>query len=323
MIQLPRATPDRAGPFAGLPSSWEHWRDAHLGDFGAKLLAFLLLAGVVYSLAYFARRQIRTSIEDVNRRHTLTKGVNHVALLLLGLAAVALFADWFRGFGTVIGLALAGIAVALQDVLRSAVGWLYISGRSGVQVGSRVEVQGVMGDVIDVGLLKTTLLEVGNLVFGEQSTGRLVTVPNSAMLSANVFLNTSLNSFVWQEARFVVTFESDWEAAESAVRKILDEHHAQAVEQLESGYRALERRYAFRAGTLTPIVYLSATEHGVEVTARFLTHVRRRRGSVDAVTRRVLRAFAADPSITFAYPAYRVYPGAGGAVNTSVPPASS
>lgn len=322
MIQPPPATPDPSVPFPQLPSSWEHWRDAHLGDLGAKLLAFLLLAGVVYSLAYFARRQIRASIEDVNRRHTLAKGVNQAALLLLGLAAVALFADWVRGFGTVVGLALAGIAVALQDVLRSAVGWLYISGRSGVQVGSRVEVQGVMGDVIDVGVLKTTLLEVGNLVFGEQSTGRLVTVPNSAMLSANVYLNSPLNSFVWQEVRFVVTFESDWEAAEAAVKRVLDEHHSQAIEQLERGYRALERRYAFRAGTLTPIVYLSAAEHGVEVTARFLTHVRRRRGSVDAVTRRVLRTFAADPAITFAYPAYRVYPGSTGAADSGVPPAT-
>jgi small-conductance mechanosensitive channel len=307
MIQLPLPPADSGRIAVPLPLSWEHWRDAHLDDIGAKLLLFVALAAVLHFLAHLARRQIGEGIEDVNRRHSLRKWVNSGSFILLVLIAVALFADWLAGLGTIIALVVAGLAVALQDVLKSVVGWLYVSGRSGIRVGSRVEVSGVKGDVIDVGVLKTTLLEVGNLVFGSQSTGRVVTVPNSAMVSANVFLSSSFNPYVWQEVRFVVTFESDWERAETVLREAVEEHHAGIAEEVESGYRSMQQRYAFRTGKLTPIVYVSLAEYGVDLTARFLTHARRRRGSVDAVTRRVLRAFAHEPAIRIAYPTYRIY----------------
>lgn len=315
MIQLPRIpNPDTVEINVPLPSIWERWRDLHLHDVGAKLLVFLAIALLLYFLARVARRQIGESVEDVNRRHTLRKWVNRGSLALLFLLGVALFADWLRGLGTVLALILAGVAVALQDVLKSVVGWMYLSGRSGIQVGSRVEVGGVEGDVIDIGVLKTTLLEVGNLVFGAQSTGRVVTVPNSEMLSASVHVNSSLNPFVWQEVRFVVTFESDWERAEAVLREAAEAHHAEVAAEVERGYTAMERRYAFRLGKLTPIVYLSVAEHGVDLTMRFLTHARRRRGSVDAVTRRVLRGLAREPGVRLAYPAYRIYrAGEGGA----------
>jgi small-conductance mechanosensitive channel len=187
------------------------------------------------------------------------------------------------------------------------VGWLYISGRTGIQVGSRVEVDGVIGDVIDTGIFKTTLLEIGNLVYGRQSTGRLVTIPNSKMLADNVFMSTTYNPFVWQEIRLVVTFESDWQRAETILREIGNEIYTELAPELEQGFKKLERRYAFKYGTVTPIVYVSIADHGVELDLRFLIPVRRRRGSVDRAARRILTAFAADPSIELAYPTYRMF----------------
>lgn len=306
MVQIP-FPPSDSTLRVPLPSGWERWRDAYLGDAGAKLLLFLVLVALLYFLARLARRAIGESIEDVNRRHTLRKWVNYGSFVLLVLMAIALFADWLAGLGTILAVILAGIAVALQDVLKSVVGWLYLSGRSGIHVGSRVEVGGVEGDVIDVGVLKTTILEVGNLVFGAQSTGRVVTVPNSQMVSSSVHVSSTVNPFVWQEIRFVVTFESDWERAEAVVRQAAEEHHAGIAAEVEQGFRAMGYRYAFRVGKLTPIVYVSMSEHGVELTARFLTHARRRRGSVDSVTRRVLQGFAREPAVRLAYPAYRIY----------------
>lgn len=309
ILQVPLPGADTAGirVEVPLPSAWERWRDAYLTDVGTKVLVFLALAALLYLLARFTRRQVSEGIEDVNRRHALRKWINRGYAGLLVLVALALFADWLAGLGTVLALVLAGVAVALQDVLKSVVGWVYISGRSGIHVGSRVEVGGVLGDVIDIGVLKTTLLEVGNLVFGEQSTGRVVTVPNSAMISASVFFSSSHNPFVWQEILFRVTLESNWERAEAILREAGEEHHAQVAGEVERGFRAMEHRYAFRTGKLTPIVYVSLAQDGVELTLRFLTHVRRRRGSVDVVTRQVLRGFAAEPGIRLAYPAYRIY----------------
>ncbi len=302
-----------------LPSALERWRDAYLQDASEKLIVFLVLALLFYLLARLARQVIARNIEDVNRRHILRKSVGYGYAILLVLTVVALFADALAGLGTIVAVVLAGVAIALQDILKSVVGWLYISTRSGVQVGSRIEVEGVIGDVIDIGVLKTTVLEVGNLVYGRQSTGRLVTIPNSRMVSSSVFLSAAYNPFVWQEIQVVVTFESNWQRAEGILREIAEEMHAEIAPELERGFKKLERRFAFKYGTITPIVYVSLDERGVALTLRFLTPVRRRRGSVDRVTRRMLAAFAEDPEVELAYPTYRVYrlgeevPGRGGA----------
>ena len=288
-----------------LPRAFEQWRDMYLSDLGQKVVVFLGFALFVYLVGRVARRLVSEQIEDVNRRHTLRKGIGYLLVSLLLLFGLALFAGSLGGFSTVLGLILAGVAVALQDVLRSVVGWVYLSTRSGVEVGSRIEVNGVIGDVIDVGVLKTTVIEVGNLVFGRQSTGRLVTIPNYQMLSANVMISGTLNPFVWQEVRVTVPFDSDWKLAESILQQAGEELHAEIASELEAGFRQLEHRFAFKYGTLTPIVYVTIGTYGVQLTLRFLTHLRRRRGAEDRVTRRVLTAFSDDPRVTFAYPTYR------------------
>jgi small-conductance mechanosensitive channel len=291
-----------------LPDAVERWRQLYTETAFEALFVFLAFAVFFYFAARLARRAVRENIEDVNRRHILKKWISYTYAALLFLLAVALFADWLTGLGTILALLLAGIAVALQDVLKSFVGWLYLSSRSGVEIGSRVEVHGVVGDVIDIGVLKTTMLEVGgNLVFGRQSTGRLVTVPNYRMLSEAVLISASSSPYVWQEMQLTVTFDSDWRRAEEILNEVGNAIHEEIAPELEQGFRKLERRYAFKYGMLTPIVYVSIGPSGVELTLRFLVHVRRRRGAIDHASRRILAEIAAEPTIRVAYTAFRIH----------------
>lgn len=307
MIQLPLPIPDTASLRVPLPSDFEHWRDAYLQNLTEKVIVFAGVALVLHLIVRFARRHADIHVEDVVRRHTMRKWIGYAYIAVLVLVGFGLFSSSLARLGTILALLLAGLAVALQDVLKSVVAWLYISSRSGVRVGDRVEVNGVTGDVIDVGVLKTSLLEVGNLVYGLQSTGRVVTVPNYSLLASNVFSDTTTNPFVWQEIRVVVTFESDWQRADAILREIAEAHHARIADELERGFRAMEQRYAFRAGKLTPIVYVSIGAYGIDLTMRFLTHSQRRRASVDMVSRRVLQALEQDPSVELAYPTYRIF----------------
>jgi small-conductance mechanosensitive channel len=267
----------------------------------------VVMAVLVYLLTRVVRRLLRNHIEDVNRRHIFQKYVRYFAATLLLVSGAALFADSLAGLGTVLALLLAGVAVALQDVLKSVVGWLYVSGRSGIEVGSRIQVSGVEGDVVDIGVLKTTVLEVGNLVYGRQSTGRLVTIPNYRLLSENVHFQGTTNPWLWQEVRVTITFESNWQRAEEVLRQAGEEMHAELAPQLGAGFHRLEQRYAFKYGTLTPIVYLMISGTGVEMTLRFLTAVRRHRGSIDRVSRRILTLLSQEPSVELAHPTYRMF----------------
>lgn len=310
LIQLPFPPTDSIRIEVPLPSAFERWRDLYLHSGLEKFFVFLALALLLYFLTRFIQRTVGENIEDINRRHVLRKGITYGYAVLLFLIVVALFADWLAGLGTVIALVIAGIAVALQDVLKSVVGWLYMSSRGGIEIGSRIEIGGVVGDVIDIGVLKTTMLEVGGgLVYGRQSTGRLVTVPNHRVLTDAVLIASASSPFVWHEIQLRVTFDSDWRKAEALLRSVGDELYAEVAPELDRGFRRLEQRYAFKYGTLTPIVYVSIGHSGVELTLRFLVHLRRRRAAIDRASRRILDVLATDPSIRFAYTTYRVHPG--------------
>jgi len=289
-------------------TAWEDWIVTAIpGELLRTAFVFLLVALLLYGVVWLVRRQVVSQIEDINRRHMIRKWVGYAYVVFLILIAISLFAGALIGLGAFLAVLLAGLAVALQDILKSVVGWLYLSTRSDVQVGSRLEVDGVRGDVIDIGVLKTTLLEIGNLVFGQQSTGRLVTIPNWRMLTSPVFISAADNLFVWQEMKVVVTFESDWKRAEAILREIATEMYQEIAPELRRSYRSLERRYAFKHGADTPIVYITMEDHGVALVLRYMTHVRRRRGGIDRVSRHVLEALDREAHVDLAYPTYRVY----------------
>ena len=294
-----------------LPQALERvWSALTSGGILEQTLILLLISVALYALSRLLRRGIDKHIEDVNRRHQLRKIVTYGFWTALVIAAVTLFAERLAlaDIGTVLGLIAAAVTIALADVVRSLAGWIYISSRRGVEIGSRVEVEGVKGDVIDIGLLKTTLLEVGEpLVHGLQATGRIVTVPNSLFLMGKVIASASVNPLVWQEVQVLVTFESDWKRAREIIQAIADEDYQKIVPDLKAGFEKLERRFAFRLGSTAPIVYTEIADSGVLLTLRYLTPVRRRRSSVDQISRQILDSFAAEPKVEFAYPTYRVY----------------
>ncbi len=275
-----------------------------------KLIILFLIGLALYGVSRLTRRAIDAHIEDVNQRHQLRKVVTYVFWIALTVTAVTLFAERLAlaDIGTVLGLLAAAITIALADVVRSLAGWIYVSSRRGVEIGSRVEVEGIKGDVIDIGLLKTTMLEVGEpLVHALQSTGRIVTVPNSLFLSGKVIASASVNPLVWQEIQILVTFESDWKRAREIISEIAQEQYEKIVPELRAGFEKLERRFAYRLGSTAPIVYTEIAESGVLLTLRYLTLVRRRRSSVNQISERILDEFAQEPAVDFAYPTYRIY----------------
>jgi small-conductance mechanosensitive channel len=311
MLTILLQLPGQPEPASRLPDALDRvWGSLTSAGALERLLILFLIGAALYALSRLIRRAINAHIEDVNQRHQLRKVITYLFWVALVMAAVTLFIERsaLADIGTILGLLAAAVTIALADVIRSLAGWIYVSSRRGVEIGSRVEVEGVKGDVIDIGLLKTTLLEVGEpLVHGLQSTGRIVTVPNSLFLSGKVIASASINPLVWQEMQILVTFESDWKQARAIIQAVAEEQYEKLVPDLKAGFAKLERRFAFRLGSTAPIVYTEIADSGVLLTLRYLTPVRRRRSSVDFVSGRILEAFAQEPNVEFAYPTYRIY----------------
>lgn len=270
------------------------------------IVVFLVLAAA-YVLYRIVDKQIRGHVADPEKRHRYRKRVAYtVAIVIVALLAVVFF-ERLRGIGTFVGFIGAGLAIALREYLAAFLSWFYIVGQRNVSLGSRIEVGGVRGDVIDIGVFKLTLVEVAGEGLGEQSSGRLVTVPNFKILTDPVFHFTAGSPFVWDEIEFTVTFESDWERARQIVQEVGNEIFEPHRHEVEAGFRQLESDYAFRYGVTTPIVYTSVSENGIRLRLRYLTHVRRRRDNRDVISRRILRRFGAEPNVELAYPTTRTY----------------
>ncbi len=262
---------------------------------------------VVLVVRILVMRYVGGRIEDPDAAYRARKIVNYVTTTLVLVLLAIIWIDAFQNLPTFLGLLSAGIAIALSDVLKNMAGWFFILARRPFQVGDRVEVTGLIGDVVDVRLFRFSLMEVGGWVDAEQSTGRLVHVPNGVVFTQPVANYTEGFPFIWDELAVLVTFESDWKQGEQLMRDILHTEAPDVEGAAGSRIRETARRYSIRVGTLTPTVYVSVRDSGVLLTARYLVETRTRRGRADRIWRAILDAFAETPTVELAYPTVRTY----------------
>jgi len=301
-------------------------RNGSLSRVAARLGIVLALISMILLIAYYLKKLPYRFIKESRNLYYLRKIIGFSAGLLIGVIILLNFIADFGSISAVIGLAGAGLAIALQDPIVSLAGWFLIIGKAGITVGDRVEINNVKGDVIDIGLLRTSVLEVGNWVSAEQSTGRVVFFPNSFIFKNHFFNYSTGNSFIWDEVHITVTYESDWKRTQEIIEQVAQPICQEFVERAKANQAEVSRRFHINLGTLTPYVYISIAESGVELVLRYLTEIRRRRATRDQICREILQAFSSESRIDLAYPTRRsltetrVLPAVPGAAANPSPP---
>ncbi len=217
---------------------------------------------------------------------------------------------WFEGIHsltTFLGLVSAGIAIALKDPLVNLAGWLFILWRKPFSVGDRIEIGNVKGDVIDQRVFSITLMEIGNWVQAEQSTGRVMLVPNGRVFTETLANYTKGFNYLWDEIGVMVTFESDWKKAKDILLKIGEDADVELSTAAQKNLKVAARQYMIFYNNFTPIVYTSVLDSGVMLSLRYLAEPRRRRGMKQKIWEAVLTEFAQQSTIDFAYPSQRMF----------------
>jgi small-conductance mechanosensitive channel len=246
----------------------------------SNLIRTIVAVVVIVILRRVARRVVVSSVEESETTYRANKIINYAATAILLITVAFIWIDAFDNLPTYLGLVSAGIAIALADVLKNMVGWLYILSRRPFQVSDRIEVSGYKGDVVDIRLFRFSLMEIDGWVDAEQSTGRLVHVPNGVVFNKEVANYTEGFGFIWHEVPVLITFESDWKLAERLILDVL-ERRSRRPRRGRATIRETARRYSIRVGTLTPTVYLTVRDSVVLLTARYLVEARTRRGRED------------------------------------------
>jgi len=270
------------------------------------LLSFLLvlLVWLIPWAASFLAYRLGT---DVKKRYRLTKTIGFAAV---GAGLLMLCLVWINGMQSLItflGLISAGLAIALKDLVVNAAGCVFILLRRPFEVGDRVAIGGHAGDVIDLRVFQFTLLEIGNWSDGEQSTGRVIHIPNGKAFTETVANYSKGFRYIWNEIPVLVTFDSDWRLAKATLQRIANIHTEHLSKEAETRVREASRRFMIYYSKLTPTVYTDVRDSGVQLTVRYLCQPQRRRDSIQAIWEDILTEFARIPAINLAYPSRRVY----------------
>lgn len=274
-----------------------------------KAILSLATLVVIYLLVLLVTKILNRAIKDVRWKYKTRKFLYYFGAFFFGIGLVLIWADFAGQFALVLSVIGAGVAIAFQQPLVSLVGWLRIIINRPYTIGDRIEINGIAGDVIDIQLLKTVLLEIGGTGTSRsaQSTGRVVDFANGFIFSQPLFNYTRGTEYLWNEYPILVTFESDWRRAHDVVLEIVNQHTA----RFESGARAqiakMAEHYLIQFNVLRPIVYVAIRESGVELTLRYISPARQARQIRDAISRDILTAFQREPGVELAYPTTRSF----------------
>ncbi len=277
------------------------------GQFLESRVFYTILAIVLFWLVRKLILALTLRDRDVQVQYRIRKTV---AYITYPLAFLVIGRIWFAGFqdiSTYLGLLSAGLAIALQTPLVNLAGWAFILWRQPFKVGDRIQLGADRGDVIDQRIFMFSLMEIGNWVDSDQSTGRVIHVPNGKIFT-EVLANYSQGfEYLWNEIPVLVTFESDWRKAKELLNQIAQHHGTSLSDSAASKLREAAKKYMIFYSKLTPVVYTSVKDCGVMLTIRYLCEPRKRRGSEQGIWEDILDAFAAHDNIDFAYPTQRFY----------------
>ena len=271
------------------------------------LFTSIIIILILWLLQTLVMSIVVRRVEDVRLRYRWRKTSKSVAA---ALGVVLVGRVWFEGIqslATFLGLVAAGLTIVLKDVVTAIAGWFFIIWRRPFNVGDRIQIGQHAGDVIDVRIFKFTLMEIGNWVDADQSTGRVLHIPNGLVLSEIVSNYSRGFQYIWNELPVLVTFESNWKKAKTILQEIVTKHAQHSSEVAQKHIQEASRRFMIFYSVLTPTVYTSVAESGVLLTIRYLCEPRTRRGTSETIWEDVLHQFAAHNDIDFAYPTRRFY----------------
>jgi small-conductance mechanosensitive channel len=297
----------KAGVLLGLyETTLKNWRDSvrdeERDDLRQLLLRLGLLAlmiALVFGMGEIWRRASFRYVHDARRRYQFLVLRRVVIWTAVVIIVVITFATQLGSVVTFAGLITAGVAVAMQNVITSIVGYFFLIGKYGLRVGDRVTISGVTGEVVEIGLVRIHLMELAGP--GEsQPSGRIVAFSNSIVFqpTAGIFKQIPGTNFVWHELKLTLASETNYQVAKERITKAVDSALGNYRENIETQRRMVETNLStISARELQPKVRLHYTASGIEATVRYPVEIEKATDVDDHLMRELLAAVENEPRL--------------------------
>jgi small-conductance mechanosensitive channel len=282
-----------------------NWRSAVESEYSAEMKGLLLrlsglglILGVVFGISELWKRATFRYITDTRRRYQFLLIRRIVLWSLIAIIVATAFASELGAITTFAGLMTAGIAVALQNVILSVAGYFFLIGKYGVRVGDRVQIAGVTGDVVEIGLVRLQLMEITGGP-APLPTGRVVAFSNAVVFqaSAGMFKQIPGTNFLWHEITLTLDAKSDYRQVEQRMMEAVNKVFAEYRDKMEMQRRNVERSLNSTVDAFAPVSRLHLTQTALEVVIRYPVELGNAGEIDDRLTREILDAIGRDPSL--------------------------
>lgn len=266
-----------------------------------KIIAVILGIIVLAVISKFVKKVLKRRVHESDSRYRANKVVTFISYILAVLLISVIFSDKLGGLTVALGVAGAGIAFALQEVIASVAGWLAIAFAGFYKTGDRVQLGNIKGDVIDIGVLRTTLMETGQWVDGDLYNGRLVRIANSTVFKDPVFNYSGDFPFLWDEIKIPVKYGSDYELARKIILDAGNTVVSAYPEKAKKYWNEMLKNYLLENSSLDTMVTLTANDNWVEFILRYVVDFKKRRITKDNIFTIILKEFEkSEGKVSFA-----------------------
>lgn len=269
-------------------------------------ISTLIVVVLLMLFSAIIRSQIRTRLRGAPNRRMLLMLVRNFVMVLGGLFILFIWLGAGGDMAVALGIVGAGVAFASQEVIGSFAGYLIIVSTNLYRIGDRVRVGDVVGDVVDLNLMRTTMMEIGAWVNADQYSGRLVSVSNRNALITPIYNYTKYNEYLWDEIMLPIPYTDNWRRAVEIVLTEGEEYSSEFQGMAQSAFDALARRYPIEATEVKSTVYLRMTDNWIELTLRYVVEARRRREVQEKLYHDILEIFEATPDVSVASSTFEI-----------------
>ena len=272
---------------------------------GDPVIINVFLTSLVLTLTYFVfsvllSRYLISKIADSKTRYTADKVLSVLSLLIIIILCLRIWITDSSSLLVSYGILGAGVAFALQDVFKNFVGGILIMVSRYYLVGDRISIDDKYGDVMDIGILTTTMMEIRGWIAGDQPSGRLLMIPNGMVINQAFYNYTRDHSFVWDEISIPLTYDSDWRRAKEIFLSILITETDAMTIQAEAEIERIGEMYYLPKKVVEPSVYISLTDNWITLDARYVAEARTRRFLRSHLSELFLAAIESEEGITVA-----------------------